>query len=61
MPESAHARMVAVAEEFAQKDIPVVLETPEQSVTKQLKIVDGLKPSDNGLLINHYTGKEYSL
>ncbi|RPD58579.1 NAD-P-binding protein [Lentinus tigrinus ALCF2SS1-7] len=59
--QAAHARLVAVEEEFAKKGIPVVLEMPEESVSKQLKIIDGLKPSDNGLLLNHYTGKEYSL
>ena len=53
--------MVGVAEEFARRGIAVVLETPEESVSKQLKVVDDLKPSDNGLLLNHYTVKEWGI
>ena len=60
-PAAAHARLVGVAEEFARRGIAVVLETPEESVSKQLKVVDDLKPSDNGLLLNHYTGKEWGI
>ncbi|RPD72782.1 NAD-P-binding protein [Lentinus tigrinus ALCF2SS1-7] len=55
---AAHDAMVAAAEGFVKKGMSVVLETPEQSVSNQLKVVDGLKPSDNGLLLSHQTGKE---
>ena len=50
--------MVGVAEEFARRGIAVVLETPEESVSKQLKVVDALKTSDNGLFLDASTGKE---
>lgn len=33
-------------------------ETPEQSVRAQVVLIDGLKPSDNGLLLAH-TGGEW--
>ena len=48
------------AENFKKVGAQVVLETPEKSVSLQLKVVDELKPSDNGLLLAH-TGGEFKL
>ncbi|KAI0742405.1 NAD-P-binding protein [Daedaleopsis nitida] len=50
----AHATMVALAEEFKKVGIPVSLQTPAESVALQLKVVDTLNPSDNGLLLDHH-------
>ncbi len=51
--------LVLGAEEgFKKKGVSLGAETPEQSVSAQLKLVDGLKPSDNGLFLAH-TGGEY--
>ena len=33
------------------------MQTPEESVTAQLKVIDGLKPSDNGLFLAHTGGE----
>ena len=49
----AHATFVALAEEFKRAGLPVVLQTPAESVALQLKVVDTLNPSDNGLLLYH--------
>ncbi|KAI0742373.1 hypothetical protein C8Q80DRAFT_1273059 [Daedaleopsis nitida] len=49
----AHATWVALADEWKRAGIPVVLQTPEQSVTLQLKVIDTLNPSDNGVLLHH--------
>ncbi len=38
--------------------IGVPMETPEQSVSQQLKVIEELKPADNGLLLLH-TGGEW--
>ena len=35
-----------------------MLKSPQESVAEQLKVVDGLKPSDNGLFLDASTGKE---
>ncbi|TBU39488.1 NAD(P)-binding protein [Dichomitus squalens] len=40
--------------------IPIQILTPEQSVVAQLKVIDALSPSDNGLFLN-YTGGEWRL
>ncbi|KAI0696863.1 NAD-P-binding protein [Cerioporus squamosus] len=37
--------------------VPIELETPEQSVSAQIKLIDGLKPSDNGLFLEHNGGE----
>ncbi|KAI0696852.1 NAD-P-binding protein [Cerioporus squamosus] len=37
--------------------VPVPLETPEQSVSAQVELIDGLKPSDNGLFLEHTGGE----
>ena len=58
---STHEFFVTAAEGFAKQGVQVVLETTEQSVSKQLKVIDDLKPSDNGLLLSHTTGKEVGL
>ena len=34
-------------------------QTPEESVYAQLKVVDGLKPSDNGLFLAHTGGERF--
>ena len=38
--------------------VPMKLETPAVSVAAQLKVIDGLTPSDNGLFLAH-TGGEW--
>ncbi|KAI0696857.1 NAD-P-binding protein [Cerioporus squamosus] len=40
--------------------VPVELETPAQSVSAQVKFIDGLRASDNGLFLEH-TGGEYGI
>ncbi|RDX43158.1 NAD(P)-binding protein [Lentinus brumalis] len=45
---------------FKKTGVRLEPETPEQSVAAQLKLIDGLKPSDNGLFLEH-TGGEYGL
>ncbi|TFK84095.1 NAD-P-binding protein [Polyporus arcularius HHB13444] len=50
--------ILGAAEVFKKKGVSLGAETPEQSVSAQLKLVDGLKPSDNGLFLAH-TGGEY--
>ena len=35
-----------------------MLKSPQESVAEQLKVVDGLKLSDNGLFLDASTGKE---
>ena len=52
---STHDFFVAAAEGFAKQGVQVVLETTDQSVLKQLKVIEDLKPSDNGLLLSHTT------
>ena len=47
---------MAAAEGFAKQGVQVGLETTEQSVLKQLRVIEDLKPSDNGLLLSHTTG-----
>ena len=42
-----------MAEKFNKAGVPVVLQTPEESVSDQLKVIDGLKPFDNGLYLSH--------
>ena len=37
--------------------IGIPMQTPAQSVAAQLKVVEGLKPSDNGLFMN-FDGNE---
>lgn len=38
--------------------VELVIQTPEESVWAQLKVIDGLLPSHNGLYLSH-TGGEY--
>ncbi|KAI0742370.1 NAD-P-binding protein [Daedaleopsis nitida] len=47
------ATLRSIAEEYVNMGWPVVLETAAESVAHQLKVVDTLRPSDNGLLLNH--------
>ncbi|KAI0694707.1 NAD-P-binding protein [Earliella scabrosa] len=50
---------VMMAGEFMRSlGFKVDVETPEQSVANQLKVIDGLTPSDNGLFLSH-TGGEF--
>ncbi|RPD64665.1 NAD(P)-binding protein [Lentinus tigrinus ALCF2SS1-7] len=43
------------------RGFPVQLQTLEESVAAQLKVIENLKPEDNGLLIAHDTGKEFAI
>lgn len=56
----AKAGMVQAVEAFKAGGIPVELLTPEQSVSAQLKTIDGLSPEQNGLFLTE-TGKEWAL
>ncbi|TFK80787.1 NAD-P-binding protein [Polyporus arcularius HHB13444] len=58
---AAHAALSKAVEGFVQRGIPAVLQTPQQSVSAQLRVVDSLKPSDNGLFLDASTGKEYAI
>ncbi|KAI0753737.1 NAD-P-binding protein [Fomes fomentarius] len=51
-----HATFLSTRDRYASSGLPVVLQTPEQSVSAQLKVIDELKPSDNGLLLAHTGG-----
>ncbi len=58
---AARALFEEISETFYKKTgVRLEPETPEQSVAAQLKLIDGLKPSDNGLFLEH-TGGEYGL
>ena len=53
----AHAQFLDVKEQYEKAGFQIVLQTPEQSVSAQLKVIDDLKPADNGLLLAHSGGK----
>ena len=47
-----------IADLWAQKyGIAVAFQTPAESVAMQLKVIDELKPSDNGLFLSHEGGE----
>ena len=46
---------------FKERGWVVKLQTMEESVVAQLKVIDNLKPEDNGLFLAHDTGKEYTV
>lgn len=48
------------ADDFKKIGSSIFLETPEQSISQQLKVVDELQPSDSGLPLAH-TGGEFQL
>ncbi|KAI0747067.1 NAD-P-binding protein [Daedaleopsis nitida] len=56
----AKAMVKVIASNFPQPvgGSPVFLQSPAESVADQLKLIDALKPSDNGLLLAH-TGGEF--
>ncbi|KAI0705968.1 NAD-P-binding protein [Cerioporus squamosus] len=58
---AARVSLSKAVEGFVKRGIPAVLQTPQESVSAQLKVVDGLKPSDNGLFLDASTGKEYTI
>lgn len=43
---------------FKSRGTVVKLQTVEESVLAQLKVIDDLKSEDNGLFLAHDTGKE---
>lgn len=55
---AAHGAIVKLVESLVKRGIPAVLQTPQESVAAQLKVIDELKPSDNGLFLDASTGKE---
>lgn len=55
---AAYAALSHAVEGLVQRGIPAVLKSPQESVAEQLKVVDGLKLSDNGLFLDASTGKE---
>ena len=57
---ATHAVVLAVGEYFTQRGVAVKAETPEESVSAQVKLLDGLRPSDNGLFMVH-TGGEFKV
>ena len=57
---ATQAMVRGAAEYFTQRGVAVRAETPEESVEAQVRLLDGLKPSDNGLFMVH-TGGEYNL
>ncbi|KAI0747070.1 NAD-P-binding protein [Daedaleopsis nitida] len=56
----AKAQYTTLAKEYVNREgaSPVFIQSPEESVADQLKVIDGLKPSDTGLLLAH-TGGEW--
>ncbi|RPD53657.1 NAD-P-binding protein [Lentinus tigrinus ALCF2SS1-7] len=58
---AAHDALSKAVEGFVKRGIPAVLQTPQESVSAQLKVIDGLKSSDNGLFLDASTGKEYTI
>ena len=44
-------------EEFKRRGMDVQLESVEQSVSGQLRVIDELKVSDNGLFVSHKGGE----
>ncbi|KAI0691688.1 NAD-P-binding protein [Earliella scabrosa] len=59
-PEEHTRTLAEHVEILKQRGFPVELETPEQSVFKQLKVVEGLKSSDNTRFFQH-NGQEWNL
>ena len=57
---ATQAIFLGAAEYFTQKGVAVKAETPEESVSAQVKLLDGLRPSDNGLFTVH-TGGEFKV
>ena len=57
---ATQAIFLGAAEYFTQKGVAVKAETPEESVSAQVKLLDGLRPSDNGLFMVH-TGGEFKV
>ncbi|KAI0742352.1 NAD-P-binding protein [Daedaleopsis nitida] len=55
---AAKARVKAAAEKLLEAGAPIVLQTPEESVGDQLRVIDALRSEDNGLLLAH-TGGEW--
>ncbi len=55
---AAHDVMVQAGEVLSKKGVSLTLQTPKESVSAQLEVVDSLKPFDNGLFLAH-TGGEY--
>lgn len=59
-PASSRASFLRLEEQFKQAGVPLPLQTTEESVSAQLKVIDELKPSDNGLHLAH-TGGEWEV
>ncbi|RPD54465.1 NAD-P-binding protein [Lentinus tigrinus ALCF2SS1-7] len=57
---ATQALVLGAAEAMTQRGIPVRAETPEESVSAQVKLLDGLQPSDNGSFMVH-SGGEFNL
>ncbi|KAI0688580.1 NAD(P)-binding protein [Cerioporus squamosus] len=53
-----HDLVVGASEDMKKQGVSIEMETPEESVSAQLKVIDALEPSDNGLFFAH-TGGEY--
>ncbi|KAI0753731.1 NAD-P-binding protein [Fomes fomentarius] len=59
-PAASRAGFVRLEEQFKQAGVALPLQTTEESVSGQLKVIDELKPSDNGLHLAH-TGGEWKV
>ncbi|TFK84088.1 NAD-P-binding protein [Polyporus arcularius HHB13444] len=56
---AGHALFEQLSDYYSKKlGVRVEVQTPEQSVSAQVKLIEGLKPSDNGLFLKH-TGGEF--
>ncbi|KAI0646772.1 NAD-P-binding protein [Trametes meyenii] len=47
----------SIGKVMSERGMPIEVQTPEQSVKAQLKVIDGLQPSDNGSFLS-YTGQK---
>lgn len=55
--ERSRQAKLAGAAEFQRRGIPIQLESVEESVSGQLKVIDELKASDNGRFLSHRGGE----
>ncbi|KAI0675786.1 NAD-P-binding protein [Trametes maxima] len=56
---AARAAMLRAAEGFRAAGFNIETQTPAQSVSRQLQVIDGLKESDNGTFLQHTGQKVY--